>query len=85
MNSTQTPDARRPASAATAEEIEQDIERTRAQLGDTADALAYKLDPRVQAKQKLQEARNRPTLVIAVATTAVAVVVLGVVLRRRNS
>jgi ElaB/YqjD/DUF883 family membrane-anchored ribosome-binding protein len=41
------------------EAIQQDIERTRAQLGRTADALVHKLDPKARAKEKLEHARAR--------------------------
>jgi hypothetical protein len=52
-------DARAPASGASAEEIERDIERTRAQLGETAGALAHRLDAKAQVKEKVQHARAR--------------------------
>ena len=41
------------------EAIQQDIERTRAKLGETADALVHKLDPKAQAKEKLDHIRAR--------------------------
>ncbi len=60
MNAMEQPDPRSTTtSGATAEEIQQDIERTRAQLGQTADALAHKLDPKAQAKEKLEHVRDR--------------------------
>ena len=39
------------------EEIRADIERTRAQLGDTAAAAAQKADVKAQAKAKVDEAK----------------------------
>jgi ElaB/YqjD/DUF883 family membrane-anchored ribosome-binding protein len=47
------------SAGATPEEIQQDIERTRAQLGRTADALAHKLDPKAQAKERIEHAKAR--------------------------
>jgi ElaB/YqjD/DUF883 family membrane-anchored ribosome-binding protein len=43
--------------ASSPEEIQQEIERTRAQLGETAGALAHKLDPKAQAKERFDHAR----------------------------
>jgi ElaB/YqjD/DUF883 family membrane-anchored ribosome-binding protein len=43
--------------ATSPEEIQQEIERTRAQLGETAGALAHKLDPKAQAKERIDHAR----------------------------
>jgi hypothetical protein len=73
MNATQQREQREPeqheqpgsteprgmASGTTPEEIQHDIERTRAQLGRTADALAHKLDPKAQAQEKIGHARAR--------------------------
>ncbi|HEX2174272.1 MAG TPA: DUF3618 domain-containing protein [Nocardioidaceae bacterium] len=60
MNAMEQPDPRSTAtSGPRAEDIQHDIERTRAQLGRTADALAHKLDPKAQAKEKLDHARDR--------------------------
>jgi ElaB/YqjD/DUF883 family membrane-anchored ribosome-binding protein len=42
----------------TAEDIQEEIERTRAQLGETAGALAHKLDPKAQAKERIEHARE---------------------------
>jgi type II secretory pathway component PulF len=78
------------ASGQSPEEIQRDIEQTRAQLGETAGALAHKLDPKAQAKERMGQARRsaqdlyreRPAVVIGV---AVAAVVLAAVIWRRNS
>jgi hypothetical protein len=60
MNRTRQPDHRGTiTSGDSPEEIQQDIERTRAQLGDTADALVHKLNPKVQAKEKAGHVRAR--------------------------
>ena len=42
-----------------AERIIADIEATRAELGDTVDALAGKLDVRAQARSQVDDARQR--------------------------
>jgi ElaB/YqjD/DUF883 family membrane-anchored ribosome-binding protein len=39
------------------EQIQREIERTRAELGDTVEALAHKADVKAQAKQKLDETK----------------------------
>lgn len=46
---------------ASAEEIVEDIERTRSELGDTVDALTQKLDLKAQAGQQVQAARAGAT------------------------
>jgi hypothetical protein len=79
-----------PASQQSPQEIERDIERTRSQLGETAGALAHKLDPKAQAKERMARAqgsaerlyRERPAVLIGVAVAAVALVA---VVWRRNS
>jgi hypothetical protein len=40
-------------------QLRADIERTRQQLGETADALAAKADVRAQAKQKANQLKNQ--------------------------
>lgn len=60
MNGRHQPDSRGTITSGTSpEDIQQDIERTRAQLGQTADALAHKLDVKAQAKEKLDHVRSR--------------------------
>ena len=78
----------RHSSAASVDEIERDVERTRAQLGETAGALAHKLDAKARAKEKLDHARDRVSgdRTVIVAVTAVgAAAVICFVLWRRNS
>jgi nucleotide-binding universal stress UspA family protein len=41
------------------EEIRRDIEETRSEVGDTAAALAEKADVKAQAKQKVDEVKER--------------------------
>jgi hypothetical protein len=45
----------------TPEEIQADIERQREQLADTVDQLGHKLDVKAQAKNKVDEVRDRAT------------------------
>lgn len=59
MNANEHPDPHRTTSGGSPDEIQQDIERTRAQLGRTADALAQKLDAKAQMQEKLAHARAR--------------------------
>jgi hypothetical protein len=47
-----------PADDASAEEIERDIERTRADLGDTVDALSARLDPRIRTREAAERAKQ---------------------------
>jgi conjugal transfer/entry exclusion protein len=43
------------------EEIQREIEQTRAQLGDTVEALAQKADVKAQATQKLDQTKAQAT------------------------
>jgi ElaB/YqjD/DUF883 family membrane-anchored ribosome-binding protein len=40
------------------EQIQEEIEQTRAELGDTVEALAQKADVKAQAKRKVQETKR---------------------------
>jgi ElaB/YqjD/DUF883 family membrane-anchored ribosome-binding protein len=44
-----------------AQEIQREIEQTRAELGDTVEALAQKADVKAQAKQKLEDTKASVT------------------------
>ncbi|HET6391657.1 MAG TPA: DUF3618 domain-containing protein [Blastococcus sp.] len=48
-----------PGSDATPEELVADIEATRAELGDTVEALSRKLDVKAQARNSLEDAKQR--------------------------
>lgn len=50
-----------PGPGASVQEIVDDIERTRQQLGETVDALATKLDVKTQVKHTVHEARTNVT------------------------
>jgi methyl-accepting chemotaxis protein len=49
------------AAAGDPEQIRRDIEQTRAQLGDTVEALAHKADVKAQATRKLDQAKTQAT------------------------
>lgn len=81
-----------PHDTRTPEQIETDIAQQRAELGETVDALAAKLDVKSQAKARIAQAKDsattdtgmpRPEL-LAIAAAAVAGVVLLVWRRRRR-
>ena len=50
------------------EAIRADIERTRAEMGDTVDALGYKADVKTRAKDKMSETKDRLTGKVSSAT-----------------
>jgi hypothetical protein len=75
------------------EQVEVEIEETRADMGDTVAALADKADLKKQAKRKADEAKDRaqeripdPILdnPVPVAAAAIGVVVVLLLLRRRS-
>lgn len=71
-----------------ADEIRADIAATRAQLADTADAMAAKLDVKAQAEAKLHEAgarvnEKRPVLLAAAGALLLVLVIRRV--RRRHA
>lgn len=71
-----------------ADEIRADIAATRAQLADTADAMAAKLDVKAQAEAKLHEAgarvnEKRPVLLAAAGALLLVLVTRRV--RRRHA
>jgi hypothetical protein len=73
------------------EALRREIERTRAELGATVEALSHKADVKTQAREKVEnakenvqaQARERPVAPVA-AGIAVALVVLLLVRRRRS-
>ncbi len=80
-----------PGPDADKDAIEADIEQTRAELGETTSALAAKLDVPQQARQKVDETKQRvaqktaPVRNNAVPIAAVAAVaVVGLLLWRRR-
>jgi Protein of unknown function (DUF3618) len=71
----------------TPEEIRQEIERTRRELGETVDALSHKTNVKEQARQKKDEVQQRvsanPVPLAAVIGGGIALLVLMRLLRRR--
>ena len=73
------------------EALRREIERTRAELGATVEALSHKADVKTQAREKVEQAkqnvqtqaRERPVGPI-VAGIGVALVALFIVRRRRS-
>jgi len=63
------------------EQLQADIERTRAELAHTVDDLTARLDVRTRAKERLQE--TNPTLVAGGAVIVVLVAAIVIWRRRR--
>jgi ElaB/YqjD/DUF883 family membrane-anchored ribosome-binding protein len=82
------PDQPHPAPAADVDELQADIEQTRAELGATTRALADKLDVKARAGEAASDAKDRvveeAVPIGAIAAAAVALV-LGVVIWRRRT
>jgi ElaB/YqjD/DUF883 family membrane-anchored ribosome-binding protein len=80
-------DQPQPAPAAGVDELQADIERTRAELGATTKALTNKLDVKARAGEAASDAKDRvvekAVPISAIAAAAVAVV-LGVAIWRRR-
>jgi hypothetical protein len=52
------PDASEPGTGLSADELQADIERTRAQLGNTVDALSAKLDVKAQTRHNMESLKQ---------------------------
>jgi ElaB/YqjD/DUF883 family membrane-anchored ribosome-binding protein len=93
------PDRPEPGPDAGVDDIEADIEATRQQLGETVEALSAKLDVKQQAKDKVDETKQRvaytaqtaqhavtdnPQKAVPVAAAVVALLLLVIVWRRRH-
>jgi type VI protein secretion system component VasF len=73
------------------EALRREIERTRAELGATVEALSNKADVKTQAREKVEhakqnvqeQARERPVVPVA-AGIAAALVVLLIIRRKRS-
>lgn len=70
-----------------AQELRGEIEQTRAELGDTVDALSQKADVKAQAKAKVedtkQQARENPAPVAGVAAGIAGFLLLLWLIKRR--
>lgn len=89
----QEPDARsEPGPEAAPAEIQADIDRTRTELGDTAEALAAKLDVHARVQEKVEQTRQQVAdttepvrrNAVPIAVTAVGAVLLLTLVRRRR-
>lgn len=83
------PDPRtQPGSDAGIEELQVDIEQTRAELGDTVVALSDKFDVRTRTRNRIHEAADsakaEPAIPVAAVVAAVTALGLLVWLRRRR-
>jgi hypothetical protein len=58
-----------PGPDATPEELVADIEATRAELGDTVEALSQKFDVKAQARDSLEDAKQRAAAQARIAQT----------------
>lgn len=70
------------------EQLERQIEETRAELADTVEALAYKADVKARAQDRLTELREDPRAARFGAVGAAALVGVGLLVwlvRRRRS
>lgn len=76
------PEAIEPRPGAGIPEIQSDIERTRAQVGDTVSALSGKLDAKKNAFDR-SRAAAKPSLAIVASVAGVSVV--GIIWWRRRS
>ena len=70
------------------EELRREIERTRAELGATVEALSHKADVKAQARERAElvksQAQEEPAVPLA-AGIGVAIVALWLLRRRRRS
>lgn len=96
-----TPNGGRPEPGPSAgiDDIEADIEQTRAELGQTVQALSSKLDVKERTKQKAADTKERvaekadtlrhtatdnPSRTVAIAAVAVLALLAGIVIWRRR-
>ncbi|GAA2541467.1 DUF3618 domain-containing protein [Mycolicibacterium diernhoferi] len=86
-----------PGDDADVEEITDDIERTREEVGETVAALAEKFDVKQRAQQKVDETKVlvvdavtddrgaiKPALPVVAAAVATATILLGIIIWRRR-
>jgi hypothetical protein len=73
-----------PGPNASIDEIQADIERTRAQLGDTVGALSEKLDVKKHASEKAVELKEKAVPAVPIALGVSVVAIIGLVIWRRR-
>jgi hypothetical protein len=75
--SDQTDKAATPAPKPTIEELRAEIKRTRADLGETVQALAAKADVKARAKEQVEVARERAVETVRTNQVPIVIVVAG--------
>jgi ElaB/YqjD/DUF883 family membrane-anchored ribosome-binding protein len=82
------PDQPQPGPSADVDELQADIEQTRAELGATTRALTNKLDVKARATEAASDAKDRvveeAVPIGAIAAAAIALVIGVVIWRRRT-
>jgi hypothetical protein len=75
--SEQTENTATPAPKPTIEELRAEIKQTRADLGETVQALAAKADVKARAKEQVEVARERALVTVRTNQVPIAIVVAG--------
>ena len=75
--SEQTENKTTPAPKPTVEELRAEIKQTRAELGETVQALAAKADVKARAKEQVEVARERALETVRTNQVPIAIVVAG--------
>ena len=75
--SEQTENTATPAPKPTIEELRAEIKQTRADLGETVQALAAKADVKTRAKEQVEVARERALETVRTNQVPIAIVVAG--------
>ena len=75
--SEQTENKATPAPKPTIEELRAEIKQTRADLGETVQALAAKADVKARAKEQVEVARERALETVRTNQVPIAIVVAG--------
>ena len=75
--SEQTENKTTPAPKPTVEELRAEIRQTRAELGETVQALAAKADVKARAKEQVEIARGRAIETVRTNQVPIAIVVAG--------
>jgi hypothetical protein len=75
--SEQTENKTTPAPKPTVEELRAEIKQTRAELGETVQALAAKADVKARAKEQVEIARGRAIETVRTNQVPIAIVVAG--------
>jgi hypothetical protein len=68
----------------TADELKQDIERTREDMAETLDAIGEKISPRIQAERQVERLRQSGIEPQRMAMAAAGLMFLLLVMRRRR-